>query len=54
MNILHAWNIRNAIFYLHAHQAKEKNGQHLTKTHHITQISGKQKPIVAHNNTTCK
>lgn len=35
-------------FNLHAHQAKEKNGQHLTKIHHINQISGK-KTVVAHN-----
>lgn len=43
-NIWHAWNIYicNVIFYLHAHQAKEKNGQHLTKIHHINLISGKK------------
>lgn len=46
-NIWHAWNICNVIFYLHAHQAKEKNGQHLTKIHHINLISGKKKPKVA-------
>lgn len=46
-NIWHAWNICNVIFYLHAHQAKEKNGQHLTKIHHINLISGKKNPKVA-------
>lgn len=42
-NIWRAWNIIcNVIFYLHAHQAKEKNGQHLTKIHHINLISEKK------------
>lgn len=44
---MHGTYICNVIFYLHAHQEKEKNGQHLTKIHHINLISGKKKTKAA-------